>query len=248
MQKTLSMKLLEICANSVESARNAARGGAKRIELCQNLNEGGTTPSYAAISYCVKNLSLATFVLIRPRTGDFRYSEAEYEVIKNDVAVCRELGVAGVVVGFLNEDLSVDKAKTAEIVRLASPMQVTFHRAIDVTTDWQQAMDDIIGCGCHRILTSGCAPTAMEGLDTLKKMVAHARGRIIILPASGIGSHNAETIITSLGVDEIHASAKHEVHSASHFPPGRKLDDSNTKHTETNLLEVERITQLLNRL
>lgn len=242
------MKLLEICANSVESARNADQGGAKRIELCQNLNEGGTTPSYGAIAYCVNNLSLAIFVLIRPRTGDFSYSDAEYEVIKNDIKVCRELGVTGVVVGFLHENMSVDKERTAEIVKLASPMQVTFHRAIDVSANWQESLEAIIACGCHRVLTSGCAPTAMQGLDTLKQMVEHAKDRIIILPASGINSDNAETIVTSLGVDEIHASAKHDVYSTSHFPIGRKLDDSNSKHTETNLQEVEKITQILHRL
>ena len=132
---------VEICANSVQSAINAEKGGADRIELCQNLNEGGTTPSYAAIKYCVEKLSLK-------RPGDFCYNDAEYEAIKEDVLTCRELGVHGVVVGFLDKNLDIDTTRTAEIVKLAHPMEVTFHRAFDRCRDWRIALEQIIECGC----------------------------------------------------------------------------------------------------
>ena len=142
---------VEICAPSVQSAIHADMAGADRIELCQNLLEGGTTPSFGAIQYCVEHLLLKTNVLIRPRTGDYCYNDAEFETIKNDVQQCKELGVHGVVVGFLHQDLTIDIEKTKEIVQLASPMEVTFHRAFDICADWRKALEQIIEAGSSRI-------------------------------------------------------------------------------------------------
>lgn len=233
--------IVEICANSVQSAINAQNGGAQRIELCQNLNEGGTTPSYAAIQYCAKNLKLKTFVLIRPRVGNFNYSDVEFEIIKNDVVQCKELGIAGVVVGFLNEDLAVDFEKTAEIVKLAAPMEVTFHRAIDICCDLKNGLEQIIKAGCHRVLTSGQKKSAFEGISVLKELVRQADGRIKILAGSGINAQNVKEIIEKTGVEEVHASCKKVVSQNIEYSEEQFLDRSNVFHSETDVEEVRRI-------
>lgn len=203
--------IVEICANSVQSAINAEKGGADRIELCQNLNEGGTTPSYAVIKYCVEKLSLKTMVLVRPRPGDFCYNEAEYEAIKEDVLMCKNLGAHGVVVGFLDKNLDIDTRRTAEIVKLARPMEVTFHRAFDRCRDWHTALEQIIECGCDRILTSGQRKTALEGIDNLREIQRLAAGRIKILAGSGVNSQNVADLIHATGVGEVHSSCKHTI-------------------------------------
>lgn len=227
---------VEICANSVQSAINAEKGGADRIELCQNLNEGGTTPSYAAIKYCAEKLSLKTMVLIRPRPGDFCYNDTEYEAIKEDVLICRELGVHGVVVGFLDKNLDIDTKRTAEIVKLARPMEVTFHRAFDRCRDWRTALEQIIECGCDRILTSGQRKTAPEGADTLREIQKQANGRIKILAGSGVNSQNVADLIRTTGVSEVHSSCKHTVEN----PQKTNIEES-SKYNETDLEEVQRL-------
>ena len=228
---------LEICANSVQSAVNAQKGGATRIELCQNLNEGGTTPSFAAIKYCVEVLRLRTYVLVRPRTGDFCYNDAEYETIKTDIELCKKLGAKGVVVGFLTADGKVDKKRTAEIVQLAKPLEVTFHRAFDLCADYASALQDVIDCGCDRILTSGLSPKATDGVSVLKNLVQLADGRIKILAGSGVNSENARRLIEETGVSEIHASCKKQV-STPNFST-QIFDTSNFSHSETDVHEVK---------
>ncbi len=227
--------IVEICANSVQSAINAEKGGADRIELCQNLNEGGTTPSYAAIKYCVENLSLKTMVLIRPRPGDFCYNDAEYEAIKQDVLICKELGVHGVVVGFLDKNLDIDIKRTAEIVKLARPMEVTFHRAFDRCRDWHIALEQIIECGCDRILTSGQRKTAPEGIAHLREIQKLAAGRIKILAGSGVNSQNVAELIRATGVGEVHSSCKHTIENMQKT----NIEDS-SRYIETDSEEVER--------
>lgn len=227
--------IVEICANSVQSAINAEKGGADRIELCQNLNEGGTTPSYAAIKYCVENLSLKTMVLIRPRPGDFCYNDAEYEAIKQDVLICKELGVHGVVVGFLDKNLDIDIKRTAEIVKLARPMEVTFHRAFDRCRDWHIALEQIIECGCDRILTSGQRKTAPEGIGNLREIQKLAVGRIKILAGSGVNSQNVAELIRATGVGEVHSSCKHTIENMQKT----NIEDS-SRYIETDSEEVER--------
>ena len=229
---------IEICANSVQSAINAANGGADRIELCQNLNEGGTTPSYAAIKYCAEKLSLKTMVLIRPRPGNFCYNDAEYEAIKDDVLTCRKLGVHGVVIGFLDKNLDIDTKRTAEIVKLARPMEVTFHRAFDRCRDWRIALEQIIECGCDRILTSGQRKTAPEGADNLREIQKQANGRIKILAGSGVNSQNAADLIRMTDVSEVHSSCKHTIEN----PQKTNIEDS-SRYMETDLEEVKRFVK-----
>ena len=200
--------LLEVCCGNRQSAINAAAAGAQRIELCHDLSVGGLTPSHEDILYCKEHLPLQTFVLIRPRGGDFCYTEEEFEQILSDIAFCREHGIPGVVIGFLNEDLSVDVDKCRRALKEAGTMQVTFHRAFDRCKDWQVALEQIIDCGFHRILTSGQQATAPQGADTLAAMVQQAQGRITILAGSGVGSDNVAELIHRTLVDEVHASCK----------------------------------------
>lgn len=236
---------VEICAPSVQSAIHADMAGADRIELCQNLLEGGTTPSFGAIQYCVEHLLLKTNVLIRPRTGDFCYNDAEFEIIKNDVQQCKELGVHGVVVGFLHQDLTIDIEKTKEIVQLASPMEVTFHRAFDICADWRKALEQIIEAGCSRILTSGTYPTAFEGISVLKEMVNRAGDRITILAGSGVNHSNAQEIVSKCGVKEIHSSCTLPVSTKKpHFTDEKYLDSSNYVHKESNLDLIKKLLSL----
>ena len=199
---------IEICCGSIQSAANAKAGGAVRIELCQGLVEGGTTPSHATIEYAVKELGLQVFVLIRPRGGDFCYNELEIKTMEEDVAFCKRVGVAGIVVGFLHPDGSIDTELTKRFVKLAAPLPVTFHRAFDRCTDPLKALEEVIDCGCARILTSGCKPTAMEGADMLQKLVKQANGRIAILAGSGVTPENALELRQKTGVPEIHGSCK----------------------------------------
>ncbi|MBO7445931.1 MAG: copper homeostasis protein CutC [Bacteroidales bacterium] len=199
---------IEICCSSIQSAANAQAAGATRIELCQNLNEGGTTPSYATIRQCVEELHLRVFVLIRPRPGNFVYNELEIQNMLEDVRICKELGVAGIVVGFLLEDGSIDTDLTRRFVAAAAPIPVTFHRAFDRCKDWSKALEEVIACGCRRILTSGCHETALEGKEVLKQLVQQAGGRITILAGSGITPDNVREIITHTGVREVHGSCK----------------------------------------
>ena len=202
--------IVEICANSRQSAANALAGGAGRIELCRQLELGGTTPTQDDILYCVQELKLRTHVLVRPRAGDFVYTDAESEQICRQVELCRQCGAHAVVVGFLTPDGMIDEARTRHIVQLAAPLQVTFHRAFDeMRQDPLDALEALIRCGCHRLLTSGCQPNAEAGIPTLRQLVRQAAGRITILAGAGITPANARRIVQETGVTEIHGSCKH---------------------------------------
>ena len=199
---------IEICCGSIQSAANAKAGGAVRVELCQGLVEGGTTPSPATIQYAVRELGLKVFVLVRPRGGDFCYNELEVKTMEEDVAFCKEAGASGIVVGFLHPDGSIDTELTRRFVELSAPLPVTFHRAFDECADPLNALEQIIECGCARILTSGCKPTAIEGAEMLQQLVKQADGRITILAGSGVTPGNAVALREKTGVKEIHGSCK----------------------------------------
>ena len=198
--------ITELCTPTLEAAIAAEHSKADRIELCQDIKNGVTTPPRAEIEFCLNHLKLKTNVLIRPRAGNFVYSNAEFEVIKNDVVYCKNLGVNAVVVGFLHDDFTIDINKTTEVVNLAKPMEVTFHRAFDVCADWKTALEQIIQCGCTRILTSGQKPTAVEGAENIKQMVKQAGNRIIILAGSGITMENYQQLIDLTEVKEVHGT------------------------------------------
>jgi copper homeostasis protein len=201
---------LEVCANSVTSAIAAQDGGAVRVELCENLAEGGTTPSYGQLILARKYLHIKLYVLIRPRRGDFLYTDLEFELMQADIRNCIELGCDGIVIGILNPDGTIDKPRCTELVRMAKQwgLGVTFHRAFDMCADQYQALEDIIEIGCDRILTSGGKSTAMEGVNVLKHLVEKAAGRISIMPGSGIKENNVADLIQFTGVTEVHSSAR----------------------------------------
>lgn len=208
---TQDSRLLEVCCGSITSAINAQEGGAFRIELCDNLNEGGTTPSAGTIIMAKKMLCIPVFVLIRPRTGDFIYSDEEVEVMKNDILFCKEHGVEGVVLGILKADGSVDLERMKELVALARPLQVTFHRAFDMTSEPFKALEDIISLGIERILTSGLAENAIKGASLIQQLNHRAGNRIIIMPGGGVTEHNVNELIAKTGVKEVHGSLRSSV-------------------------------------
>lgn len=201
----MKIENIEICTASRRSVDNAMAGGARRVELCRNLELGGLTPDMEEVEYCVAQ-GLLTRVLIRPRGGDFVYSDEEYRTILRDIARCKSLGAQAVVVGFLHKDGTIDEERTRECVRLAAPMEVTFHRAFDESAE--QGLEKLVGCGCHKLLTSGQKPTAWEGRDTIRRLVAESAGRISVIAASGIDSRNAAETALYTGAEEIHGSCK----------------------------------------
>jgi len=213
----MSKTLLEIAVFSVESAMYAIQAGADRIELCENPSEGGTTPSYGTLVLMSTKQLVPIFPIIRPRGGDFLYTDHEFEIMKKDVLLAKELGYKGVVIGLLNEDGSIDKIRTTELVHLAKPMQVTFHRAFDRCNHPFNALEDIIESGCNRILTSGQVPNVSNALPLIKDLVEKANGRIIIMPGSGVRSNNIKQIIETTGVVEIHSSARKNFPSNMHY-------------------------------
>jgi len=196
--------LVEACVDSIESALAAARGGAHRVELCANLIEGGTTPSTGTLAVCRSRLDIPIFVLIRPRGGDFLYTAAEFAVMLEDVRRAKQAGVQGIVTGVLRADGDIDADRTRELIAAARPLQVTFHRAVDVCRDAGRALETLIALGVERVLTSGQAATAPEGAETIAELVRQAAGRIAILPGGGITEDNVATLVRATGVSEVH--------------------------------------------
>lgn len=203
----------EICANSVESCLAAQEGGADRVELCAGIPEGGTTPSYGEIKLARKLLTKTKLhVIIRPRGGDFLYTLLELERMEEDIRICRELGVDGVVFGCLTEEGEIDREANRRLVELARPMSVTFHRAFDRTADPMKALEDIISLGCNRILTSGQQPKAIDGISLLaqleKKLKEYPLPPIQLLAGSGVNEENIRQIFDATGIHEYHFSAR----------------------------------------
>ena len=197
--------VVEICVDSVNSAVAAERGGAQRIELCSDLLEGGITPSAGLIELVRAKVSIGLQVMIRPRGGDFCYDDDEFEIMQRDIGLAKKLGADGVVFGMIDADGRPDKTRCQKLVNLARPMDVTFHRAFDMSADLKRSLDDVCAVGADRILTSGGQPTALQGLETISALVKAAKGRIAIMPGSGIKSENARRIVEESGVREIHA-------------------------------------------
>jgi copper homeostasis protein len=198
--------ILEVCADSVASAMASEKGGAQRVELCSDLAEGGVTPSAGLIAMARKRISIALHVLIRPRPGDFCYGPDEFEVMKRDIVLAKQLGVNGVVLGILDPEGNVDRARTGELVELAHPLSVTFHRAFDGTSDLPAALEEVVRAGADRVLTSGGAPTAEDGAGMIARLVTAAAGRVAIMACGAIRAGNVASVVGKTGVREVHAN------------------------------------------
>lgn len=208
---------LEVIAFNIGSVLLAQHSGAHRIELCDNPAEGGTTPGYGMIKTAREKTSLLLYPIIRPRGGDFLYSSEEFEIMKKDILLCRELGCDGVVTGLLHPDGSIDKARTAALAEAAYPLGVTFHRAFDRVANPFEALEDVISCGCERILTSGLKPTAPEGGETIAQLVRQADERIEIMPGSGVRADNIIALAKLTGAIAFHSSARKTAASAMQY-------------------------------
>jgi copper homeostasis protein len=204
--KKLSM-ILEIVVYNIESALKAQEGGADRLELCDNPGEGGTTPSFGIIESVRQNVNLDVYVMIRPRGGDFHYTNYEFHSMKRDIYQCQRISVDGVVFGILNADGTLDKKRCKELIDKARPLKVTCHRAFDMTRDPFEALEDCIEVGFDRILTSGHRPSAALGADLIGELIKKANGRIAIMPGSGVNENTVEDIVRKTGAKEIHFSA-----------------------------------------
>lgn len=205
--------MIEICANGLQSALNAQMGGAARVELCDNLYAGGTTPSAGTIRLARKYLSIALHVLVRPRGGDFLYNAHEMEIMKDDIRFCKDAGVEGVVIGILNADGTIDMERTVELIALARPMAVTFHRAFDMCSDATQALDQLIQLNVDCLLTSGQKNKASDGVELIAQLVEQAAGRIQIMPGAGVNADNIQWLKKRTGATAFHMSAQSLVNS-----------------------------------
>jgi copper homeostasis protein len=199
------MVIYEACVGNYREAVLAAERGANRIELCDNLMEDGTTPSYGTIKKTLEKLHIPVVVIIRPRGGDFSYTKDELEIMKYDVQMCKELGASGVVIGAI-KDYKVDKVIISELVSIAKPMTITFHMAFDEIEDKYSAIDQLIDLGIDRILTKGGNENAMAGKDSLRDLVKYANRRILIMPGKGVNKENRDFILEYTGAREIHGS------------------------------------------
>lgn len=236
------MKLEIICFN-IESCTAAQEAGVHRIELCDNPLEGGTTPSYGFIKAAREKLSIELYVMIRPRGGDFFYSDAEFEIMKTDIGICKQCGCDGIVIGLLKKTGSIDKKRCRELVALAYPLGITFHRAFDRTKEPFRALEDIIETGCERILTSGQQPKAVDGAQIIKELIAMAKDRIIIMPGSGVNAENIISLAETTGAKEFHTSARIYTESKMNY---RKFSMSESlKHITVNKEEIIRMVKLL---
>lgn len=234
---------LEICANSYQSAKNAQKAGAHRIELCSELAIGGITPNYGLLKQVSENLSIETFVLIRPRSGNFVYSDAEFEIMKSNIKLCKEFGFSGIVSGILNANNTIDLKRTKELVELSKPLDFTYHRAFDWVSNLEKSLEQLIDLGVTRVLTSGQNVSAEKGLEILKILKEQSKNRITILPGGGVSIDNAK-LFKDAGFNEIHASLT-KLNKVNEIP---SIPMNSSKHfTETHVAisNSEKIKQLL---
>jgi copper homeostasis protein len=234
---------LEIIGFNIESCIKAQMLGAGRIELCDGPSEGGTTPSYGLIKSARSKLRIELFPIIRPRGGDFLYSDDEFRIMEDDIKLCKKLDCDGIVTGLLNSDGTVDAERCKKLVELAYPMEVTFHRAFDRTPDPFAAMEDIIQIGCGRILTSGQEQHAIDGAALIAQLIQQANNRIVIMPGSGVRSTNIEAIASLTKATEFHSSARIYKESGMLFTPGSLKENLLSVAIDEN--EIKLIKQIL---
>ncbi|MEI0596454.1 copper homeostasis protein CutC [Brachyspira pilosicoli] len=208
---------IEICVDSVESCINAEKGGADRLELCGNMFEGGTTPSYGVLKLAREMVSKPIYAMVRPRGGDFCYNDIEFEIMKREIKLMKELKIDGIVFGILTKEGKVDKERCSKLLDLWGTNKATFHRAIDVSSNLNEACEDIISLGFERILTSGGEANVMSGIIKLKELVEKYNDKIIIMPGSGINERNIEYINDTIKANEYHMTANKTVESVMQY-------------------------------
>lgn len=246
----MNKRVIEICANSAMSCLEAEKGGAARVELCAGIPEGGTTPSYGEILTAQElTKTIDINVIIRPRGGDFLYTEAEIRSMMHDIEMAKQLKVHGVVFGCLTTDGEIDMPLLKQLMEAAKPLSVTFHRAFDVCRDPFKALDQLIEVGCDRILTSGQQADAVTGIPLLAQLVKQAAGRIIIMPGSGVRDHNIALIEQETGATEFHSSARSIIESGMTFRLDRVPMGSTavTSEFETTQTDHVRVAALVNK-
>ncbi len=200
--------IIEIATSDFPTTKSAVEGGADRIELCANLAEGGTTPSFGTIKQCREAFSVSLYPIIRPRGGDFLYTKDEFEIMLQDVKLCKQSGCDGIVIGLLNMDGTIDIVRTAVLIEVAYPLGVTFHRAFDRCKDPFAALEQLIEIGCERILTSGQFPSVVDGVELVTELNKKADERIIIMPGSGVRKENIKMLAEKTGCIEFHSSLR----------------------------------------
>jgi len=209
--------IIEIATTDFTTTKSAVEGGADRIELCAAISEGGITASYGTIKKCRNAFDVQLFPIIRTRSGDFFYTDEEFDVMMSDVKLCKDVGCDGIVIGLLDKKGAVDLNRSSKLVEAAFPLEVTFHRAFDRCKDSFKAMEQLIEIGCQRILTSGQKPVAPDGIDLIKQLISAADGRIIIMPGSGIRKDNIKELATKTGAAEFHSSLRGKKKSEMEF-------------------------------
>ena len=235
--------ILEVCAFNIQSCIIAEQVGAVRAELCDNPTEGGTTPSYGAIRQTREKISIQLYPIIRPRAGDYLYDDNEFAIIRKDIEICKQLGCDGISVGIQKQNGEIDIDRLKQIVQWAYPMGVTCNRVFDRTPDPFKSLEDIISCGCERILTSGQKSAAPDATEILSRLVTQADERIIIMPGAGVKSTNIEKLIRETGAREFHTSARKIAESVSHQNPDI-LDTGNVYIAEES--ELRKILSIAN--
>ena len=237
--------IIEIATTDFESTQAAVKGGADRIELCANLGEGGTTQSYGVIKKCRELFNTQLYPIIRVRGGDFLYTDEEFQCMKLDALMCKELACDGVVVGFLKDNGNIDVKRTAEIVEAVYPLGVTFHRAFDRCKDPFEALEQLIEIGCTRILTSGQQKTVPEGAEFIKKLQTAAADKIIIMPGSGVRTNNVKELAEITGCTEFHSSLRTIVETEMNFITPAFAGDKENHHYSVIASDVKAFKEAL---
>lgn len=239
--------IIEIATSDFETTKAAVQGGADRIELCTNLSEGGTTSSYGTIYQCREAFGVLLYPIVRPRGGDFLYSEDEYEIMLHEVKLCKQLGCDGVVIGLLHGDGNVDIRRTAALIEIAYPLGVTFHRAFDRCRDPFEALEQLTKIGCERILTSGQKPTVAEGVDLIAELNKKADGRIAIMPGSGVRKENIKMLAQKTNCTEFHSSLRSKARGKMEFThPAFQSSEESYLNNSIDPAEVKALKDALN--
>ena len=240
----MSKVVLEIAAFSIEAALNALAAGADRIEFCENPMEGGTTPSYGSLLLLSQLTKQPVFPIIRPRGGDFLYTDREFQVMQNDLMACKQLGFKGAVIGLLKVDGHIDTKRTAALVEAAGSMEISFHRAFDRCKDPFVALEQLIDLGCKRILTSGQVPNVGNAIPMIQSLIEKANDRIVILPGSGVRADNIAKIVTATGAKEMHSSARKAMASKMAF--NQPTMQENMHYFDVDTAEIKAMLAAIN--